>query len=199
MQVGRCPHRSGEPFDAALAGGKAHVVALGQVDRRGLTRIGRWGPGRRTDRVAGPSARCHPGGFYWHFDDRGALLDEMLDRWERATTDALIERVEGEGGDPRTKLRRLFALALSGDGVSTGITTDLAVRDWSRREQNVADRLRRVDNRRMEYLRSLYGAFCPDPRTSRPAPCCPFLSSSATTSSPPIMGRAATRTYWISR
>ncbi|MBA3248816.1 MAG: TetR/AcrR family transcriptional regulator [Geodermatophilaceae bacterium] len=103
------------------------------------------------------------GGFYWHFDDRGALLDEMLDRWERATTDALIERVEGEGGDPRTKLRRLFALALSGDGVSTGITTDLAVRDWSRREQHVADRLRRVDNRRMAYLRSLYGAFCPDP------------------------------------
>ena len=39
---------------------------------------------------------------------------------------------------------------------------DLAVRDWARRDQAVAERLRRVDNRRMEYLRSLFGAFCPD-------------------------------------
>ena len=23
------------------------------------------------------------GGFYWHFDDRRALLEEMLDAWER--------------------------------------------------------------------------------------------------------------------
>jgi hypothetical protein len=39
---------------------------------------------------------------------------------------------------------------------------DLAIRDWARREQSVAERLRRVDNRRMEYMRSLFGAFCPD-------------------------------------
>ena len=34
---------------------------------------------------------------------------------------------------------------------------DLAVRDWARRDESVAERLRRVDNRRMEYLRSLIG------------------------------------------
>ena len=38
------------------------------------------------------------GGFYWHFGDRSALLDEMLDTWERETTDLVIERVEREGG-----------------------------------------------------------------------------------------------------
>jgi AcrR family transcriptional regulator len=99
------------------------------------------------------------GGFYWHFDDRQALLEEMLDTWERASTDEVIERVEAEGGDARATLRRLFALASSSDEL---LTTDLAVRDWSRRDQAVADRLRRVDNRRMDYLRSLFGAFCPD-------------------------------------
>jgi hypothetical protein len=36
------------------------------------------------------------------------------------------------------------------------------VRDWARRERAVAKRVRRVDNRRMDYLRSLFGAFCPD-------------------------------------
>jgi len=99
------------------------------------------------------------GGFYWHFEDRRALLEEMLDTWERVSTDEAIERVEGEGGDARARLRRLFALAASGAAL---LRIDLAVRDWSRREQAVAERLRRVDNRRMDYMRSLFGAFCPD-------------------------------------
>ena len=99
------------------------------------------------------------GGFYWQFDDRGALLEEILDTWERVGVDEVIERVETEGGDARAKLRRLSAIAASS---SEPLSIDLAVRDWARREQTVADRLRRVDNRRMDYLRSLFGAFCPD-------------------------------------
>ena len=99
------------------------------------------------------------GGFYWHFDDRRALLEEILDAWERASVDEVIERVESESGQPRAKLRRLSALAASSD---EPLRTDLAVRDWARREAAVAERLRRVDNRRMEYVRSLFGAFCPD-------------------------------------
>jgi AcrR family transcriptional regulator len=99
------------------------------------------------------------GGFYWHFDDRHALLEEILDTWERMSVDEIIERVETEGGDARAKLRRLSTLAASSD---EPLRIDLAVRDWARREQTVADRLRRVDNRRMDYTRSLFGAFCPD-------------------------------------
>jgi AcrR family transcriptional regulator len=97
------------------------------------------------------------GGFYWHFTDRRALLDEMLGTWERATTDVVIERVESEGGDPEAKLLRLSGLTSSGV-----VAVDLAVRDWARREQAVAEHLRRIDNRRMDYLRSLFAAFCAD-------------------------------------
>jgi AcrR family transcriptional regulator len=99
------------------------------------------------------------GGFYWHFDSRRALLEEILETWERVSVDDVIERVESEGGDAKAKLRRLSALAASSD---EPLRTDLAVRDWARRERTVADRLRRVDNRRMDYMRSLFGAFCPD-------------------------------------
>src|SRR5712691_4827920 len=53
------------------------------------------------------------GGFYWHFDDRRALLEEMLDTWEREGVDEVIEQVESEAGDARAKLRRLFALGTS--------------------------------------------------------------------------------------
>jgi AcrR family transcriptional regulator len=99
------------------------------------------------------------GGFYWHFDDRRALLEEMLDTWERMSIDEVIDRIEGKGGDARAKLRRLFAIATYSDEL---LRVDLAVRDWSRRDRKVAARLRRVDNRRMDYMRSLFGGFVLD-------------------------------------
>jgi AcrR family transcriptional regulator len=98
------------------------------------------------------------GGFYWHFGNRQVLLDEMLDTWERASVDEVLERVEREGGDPRRKVRRAGALTVS-DWL---LPIDLAVRDWSRRDGAVAERLRRMDNRRMEYLRSQFSQFCDD-------------------------------------
>lgn len=66
------------------------------------------------------------GGFYWHFGDRSALLEEMLDTWEQMSVDEVIERVEGDGGDARARLRRLFAL---GSARGELLSTDLAVRD----------------------------------------------------------------------
>ncbi len=101
------------------------------------------------------------GGFYWHFADRRALLAEMLDAWERTSIDEVIAGIEETGGDARDRLRRLFELASSEE--IRGLTSaELAIRDWSRRDAEVAKRLRRVDTRRIEYLRSLFAAFCPD-------------------------------------
>jgi AcrR family transcriptional regulator len=98
------------------------------------------------------------GGFYWHFDDRQALLSETLDAWERAVTQDVIASVEAEPGDPREKLRRLFALTSTAKEL---FAVELALRDWSRRDRAVAGRLRRVDDLRMEFLRSLFAQFCP--------------------------------------
>jgi hypothetical protein len=39
---------------------------------------------------------------------------------------------------------------------------DLAIRDWARRDKAVARPLRRVDNRRMDYMRTLFRGFCRD-------------------------------------
>jgi AcrR family transcriptional regulator len=99
------------------------------------------------------------GGFYWHFDDRNALLEEMLDTWERLVIDEAIARVESGGGDPRAKLRRLFALT---ESVGEVWNIELAIRDWARRDAHVADRLRRIDNRRMDYMRELFRSLCAD-------------------------------------
>lgn len=100
------------------------------------------------------------GGFYGHFADRRALLEEMLDTWERTMIDEVIERVEGGGGDAKAKLRRLFALASSSAGEPLRI--ELAIRDWARRDKAVAKRLKRVDNRRIEFMRALFAEFTQD-------------------------------------
>jgi AcrR family transcriptional regulator len=127
----------------------------------GLRALGVGGPDAVRIETLAQALGVSKGGFYWHFDDRRALLEEMLDAWERVVIDEAINRVEREGGDARAKLQRLFALASSRDARALG-SIDLAVRDWARRDRAVARRLRRVDDRRMEYMRSLFGAFCPD-------------------------------------
>jgi AcrR family transcriptional regulator len=99
------------------------------------------------------------GAFYWQFDGRRALLEEMLDAWEQTGVDAVIEIIEGGGGNARAKVRRLFALATSPEGKDLRLI-ELAIRDWARRDKAVAKRLKRVDNRRNEYMRSLFGEFC---------------------------------------
>lgn len=125
----------------------------------GLRALADGGPGAvRVDSLA-KTIGVTRGGFYWHFDDRAALLEEMLDEWERISVDEAIQWVERAPGNAGEKLRRLFALAA---GSRELLKIDLAVRDWARREKPVARRLRRVDNRRMEYMRSLFGELCAD-------------------------------------
>lgn len=123
----------------------------------GLRALGIGGPDAvRIEKLA-QALGVTKGGFYWHFDGRPALLEEMLDGWERVVIDQVIERVEREGGDARAKLERLFGLASSSRDL---LKIELAIRDWARRDKTVAKRLRRVDNRRMQYMRSLFGAIC---------------------------------------
>jgi AcrR family transcriptional regulator len=124
----------------------------------GLSALAAGGPNAVRIESLAQALGVSKGGFYWHFKDRQSLLDEMLDVWERTWVDAVIETVEAEDTDARSRLRRLFALAVaSGDEL---LKIELAIRNWARREPAVAARLRQVDNRRMDYMRSLFGAIC---------------------------------------
>jgi AcrR family transcriptional regulator len=125
----------------------------------GLRTLGVGGPDAVRIETLAQALGVTKGGFYWHFDDRRALLEEMLDTWERVVTDDVIARVETEGGDPRAKLRRLFAIAVSLEDM---VKIELAIREWARREPTVAGRMKRIDNRRMDYMRSLFGSLSAD-------------------------------------
>ena len=116
------------------------------------------GHGRGPRRLTGGDAPAH--GHQAGLVDAVPLLDEMLDAWERTSVDEVIQRVEAGGGGPEARLKRLSALAGSRGGQALKI--DLAVRAWARRDRRVATRLRRVDNRRMAYLRDLISKIAGD-------------------------------------
>jgi AcrR family transcriptional regulator len=124
----------------------------------GLRALGDGGPEAVRIESLAQTLGVSKGGFYWHFKDRQSLLEEMLDAWERTWVDEVIEAVEAGGEDARSRFRRLFALAVASGGELLKI--ELAIRNWARREEAVAERLRQVDNRRMNYMRSLFGAIC---------------------------------------
>ncbi len=54
------------------------------------------------------------GSFYWHFADRGALIAEALDYWEREYTDAAIAAVEPIA-DPVERITSLLAVVMADD------------------------------------------------------------------------------------
>jgi len=122
-----------------------------------LKALGRGGPDAVRIEALAASLGVSKGGFYWHFKDRQALLDEMLDSWEKSVADDVIAQIESRPAGPRQKLQQLFDMAPSVD-----FAVELAIRDWARRDRGIAKRVRRVDNRRIEYLRALFGQFCAD-------------------------------------
>lgn len=128
--------------------------------QEGLAVLAEGGPDAVRVEVLAKRLGVTKGGFYGYFADREALLAEMLDAWERESTEDVLERVAREGGDARARLARAGRLTFSSDHL---LPIDLAVRDWARRDEAVAERLRRVDEQRMGFLRHTLGAVHSDP------------------------------------
>ncbi|MGW0879484.1 TetR/AcrR family transcriptional regulator [Streptomyces sp. NPDC002671] len=134
----------------------------GKWIEEGLRALVAGGPEAVRIEVLAQALGVSKGGFYGYFRNRDALLTEMLDTWEYEVTESVIQEAESGGGDARARLERLFAIVAGADGPVRGTHADIAIREWARRDEAVAERLRRVDNRRMDYLRSLFSSFCPD-------------------------------------
>ena len=139
------------------------MVAVTRTPRRrwieeGLRALAAGGPDAVRVEVLAQALGVTKGGFYGHFSGRPALLAEMLDAWEQMSIDEVIERAERRGGDVRGRIRLAGALTFSGDI----LPVDLAIRAWARHDPAIAERLRRVDNRRMDYLRMLFRPICRD-------------------------------------
>ncbi|MBU1333238.1 MAG: TetR/AcrR family transcriptional regulator [Alphaproteobacteria bacterium] len=92
------------------------------------------------------------GSFYWHFADRPALLTALLDFWETEGTSLVISSVDTVE-HPAERLRAVADAALipSEQGVDVA-RAEAALRAWAAEEPVVAERIARVDDRRVAYL-----------------------------------------------
>lgn len=98
--------------------------------------------------------RVTRGGFYWFFDGRQRLLDELLADWERTNSAAFKAILEDPGLQGMAQMERLARMFVDEAGFSPAY--DSAVRDWARVSRKVASTVRRVDEQRIALLAKMF-------------------------------------------
>ena len=94
------------------------------------------------------------GSFYWHFADRRALLDAMLDAWKEGRVAAIREQA-GARGAPAAVLRQLADLYTHHANVR-GLSIELAIRSLARTDARAAKAVRAVDTERLGHVAGLF-------------------------------------------
>jgi AcrR family transcriptional regulator len=104
------------------------------------------------------------GSFYWHFENRDALLTAALERWESTQTDALIAAASAVD-DPR---ERLAQLVQSAHRSARGLRLTRALASAAD-HPIVGPVVRRVSERRLSYLSKCFVSLGLDARAARHA------------------------------
>ena len=97
------------------------------------------------------------GSFYWHFKDRQALLDAVLERWKAGRIIDIEKTTSVTPGNEREQLH--YAIEVYGASRNRkGMSIELAVRDWARHDVRAAAVVESVDLYRLECTRKLFVA-----------------------------------------
>ncbi len=99
------------------------------------------------ERIAGELGTTK-GSFYWHFKNRDALIDAVLDEWEQRLTDAVIAELESTP-DPGERLKKLVGAAFDLDAGDAAAEVALLAHP---EHAAVRRRVRRVTQRRLAYI-----------------------------------------------
>ena len=96
------------------------------------------------------------GSFYWHFADRRALLDAMLDAWMQGRVAAIRQQAPSRDA-PTTVLRQLADL-YTRNANARGLAIELAIRALARTDEGAAKAVRGVDRERLQQVGDLFAA-----------------------------------------
>jgi AcrR family transcriptional regulator len=99
------------------------------------------------------------GSFYWHFKNRNDLLEAIVAEWVKIDTHSIIEQINRLDVDPKTKLLRLFELAIADDGLTPGLadgSVENAIRAWATSDEKIAAVIAQVDQQRLSYTQNLF-------------------------------------------
>ncbi len=129
---------------------KARLAAETWVDAA-LDMIGRDGIAALSVESLAAELNVTKGSFYWHFDNRDALIVASLQRWEQLATRAVIDAAE-LGGRPRERLALLLEIVvrpIPEDAIESAIVRTAP-------DPLVSPVLRRVAEQRLAYLASIF-------------------------------------------
>jgi AcrR family transcriptional regulator len=120
--------------------------------------LGQGGIGAVRAEVLARALGVSKGSFYWHFSDLPDLRRRMLAHWLDQATARILSLAEAAGPDPRARLDRVLALAVSdlADPYG-GLSTEAAIRDWARTDPEAAKAQGSADSARLAYLAGLLG------------------------------------------
>jgi AcrR family transcriptional regulator len=121
------------------------------------------------------------GSFYWHFRDRPALLDAMLQFWRQRATLGIIDRLERSHFAPAERLKQLLEMLRATPRAARGVDVEGAIRLWGRSDPKVASAVQEIDRLRLGHIKSLVeAAHCnPTDATARAALIYSYLLSEA--------------------
>ncbi|MBI3898940.1 MAG: TetR/AcrR family transcriptional regulator [Gammaproteobacteria bacterium] len=107
--------------------------------------------------VLAKRCRVTKGSFYWHFKDRNELLGAILNVWKESRIEDVRKHTRVDDGKVRAQICRLLEI-YGGSTNRRGMTIELAVRDWARRDSQAAMVVAEVDEARLQYTQNLFVA-----------------------------------------
>lgn len=95
--------------------------------------------------------------FYWYFQSREDLLNQLLRKWERKNTDIVVRYSELPAETITGAVCNFFRCIIAPDGFDYRL--DFAVREWARRDATVRQVVERSDTARHQALTRMYERF----------------------------------------
>lgn len=90
------------------------------------------------------------GSFYWHFANRRELLNAILQRWEEETQ--FFIKQSQQAATPQERLNKLFKLI---EECCHKSDPESAILLWANKDAEVRQRVRDIENKRLNYLTKL--------------------------------------------
>ena len=96
------------------------------------------------------------GSFYWHFENKEALLKETLSFWQTKFTHEVAELAAATIETPEKRIRLLYKLTTEDRDEIPGGRVEFALREWSRRSEVARRAIAEVDIERTRVLANSY-------------------------------------------
>jgi len=95
--------------------------------------------------------------FYWHFSDRGALLDALIERWRAHNSGNLIAQTELYAETITEATLNLFDCWV--DPELFDARMDFAIRNWAHHSVELKQILEQTDQERIDAIQAMFSRF----------------------------------------